>query len=103
MVLDQEEDRILPDMNEERCSGCGSCKDACPAQAIEMVIQERQIAVFGPMTSSAVPIAHIKDDTCIGCGLCASTCPSDVISHKADRTYPFPHDACDSIPLKENT
>ena len=103
MVLDQEEDRILPDMNEERCSGCGSCKDACPAQAIEMVIQERQIAVFGPMTSSAVPIAHIKDDTCIGCGLCASTCPSDVISHKADRTYPFPHDGCDSIPLKEST
>jgi len=81
MTLDHEEDRILPEINEERCSGCGSCKDACPASAIEMEIRQKQIAIFGPMTSAGVPIAHVKEDTCIGCGLCASTCPSDVISH----------------------
>jgi len=81
MILDHEEDRILPQLNEERCSGCGSCKEACPASAIEMIIREKQIAIFGPMTSAGVPIAHVKEDTCIGCGLCASTCPSDVISH----------------------
>ncbi len=81
MILDHEEDRILPEVNEERCSGCGSCKDACPASAIEMEIKQKQIAIFGPMTSAGVPVAHVKEDTCIGCGLCASTCPSDVISH----------------------
>lgn len=81
MILDHEEDRILPEFNEERCSGCGSCKEACPAGAIEMLIREKQIAIFGPVTSAGVPIAHVKEDTCIGCGLCASTCPSDVISH----------------------
>jgi len=81
MILDHEEDRVLPEFNEERCSGCGSCKEACPAGAIEMLIREKQIAIFGPMTSAGVPIAHVKEDTCIGCGLCASTCPSDVISH----------------------
>jgi NAD-dependent dihydropyrimidine dehydrogenase PreA subunit len=81
MILDHEEDRILPEINEERCSGCGSCKEACPASAIEMEIRQKQIAIFGPMTSAGVPIAHVKEDTCIGCGLCASTCPSDVISH----------------------
>ena len=81
MVLDHEEDRTLPEINEERCSGCGSCKEACPAGAIEMLIREKQIAIFGPMTTAGVPIAHVKEDTCIGCGLCASTCPSDVISH----------------------
>lgn len=81
MILDHEEERILPDVNEERCSGCGSCKNACPAGAIEMLVQEKQIAVFGPVTSSSVPVAHVKEDTCIGCGLCASTCPSDVITH----------------------
>jgi heterodisulfide reductase subunit A-like polyferredoxin len=81
MILDHEEDRVLPQVNEERCSGCGSCKEACPASAIEMEIRQKQIAIFGPMTSAGVPIAHVKEDTCIGCGLCASTCPSDVISH----------------------
>jgi heterodisulfide reductase subunit A-like polyferredoxin len=81
MVLDEEEERVLPQINEERCSGCGSCKEACPQKAIEMEIQERVIAVFGPQVASGVPIAHVKEDTCIGCGLCASTCPSDVITY----------------------
>jgi heterodisulfide reductase subunit A-like polyferredoxin len=83
MTLDHEEDRVLPQVNEERCSGCGSCKEACPASAIEMEIREKQIAIFGPMTSAGVPIAHVQEDTCIGCGLCASTCPSQVIAFEA--------------------
>jgi ferredoxin len=80
MLLDNEMDRVLPQVNEERCSGCGSCKEACPAGAIEMEMQERQIAIFGPLTSAGVPVAHVKEDTCTGCGLCASNCPADVIS-----------------------
>ncbi len=81
MILDLEEERVLPQVNEERCSGCGSCKDACPHSAIELEIRERGIAVFGLQAASSVPIAHVKEDECAGCGLCASTCPSDVISY----------------------
>ncbi len=80
MLLDAEEERVLPEVNEERCSGCGSCKDACPHSAIEMAIKETPLSIFGPQTTSGVPIAHVKEDACVGCGLCASTCPSDVIS-----------------------
>jgi len=80
MLLDAEEERVLPEVNEERCSGCGSCKDACPQKAIEMVIKEKSLSIFGPQMATGVPIAHVKEDTCVGCGLCASTCPSDVIS-----------------------
>ena len=79
ILLDMEEERVLPEVNEERCSGCGSCKDACPHDAIEMEIREKQIALFGPQVMSNVPIARVKEDACVGCGLCASTCPSDVI------------------------
>ncbi|HVN97211.1 MAG TPA: FAD-dependent oxidoreductase [Syntrophorhabdaceae bacterium] len=85
MMLDVEEDRVLPEVNEERCSGCGSCKDACPHSAIEIVTREKMLAIFGPQITTGVPVAHIKDDTCVGCGVCASTCPSDVISYPETR------------------
>ncbi len=80
IALDIEEERVLPQVNEERCSGCGSCKNACPHDAMEIVITDKAISIFGPQVSSPVPIAHVKEDTCVSCGLCASTCPSDVIS-----------------------
>ena len=82
MRLDEEEERVFPEVDEERCSGCGSCRDACPHGAIEMEIRERGIALFGPETASGVPVAHVRKDACVGCGLCASTCPSDVIVYE---------------------
>jgi heterodisulfide reductase subunit A-like polyferredoxin len=81
MRLDEEEERVFPEVDEERCSGCGSCKDACPHSAIEMEFRQTAIALFGPDTTAAVPIAHVQKDTCVGCGLCASTCPSGVITY----------------------
>ena len=81
MRLDDEEERALPEVNEERCSGCGSCKEACPHGAIEIELVQVPLALFGPQTESVVPKAHIKQDTCVACGLCVATCPSDVIAY----------------------
>ena len=78
-LIEKDEERILPDVDEERCSGCASCSNACPAGAIEIEARQKQVAVFGPLGSSVAPVATVKKELCTGCGLCASTCPSDVI------------------------
>lgn len=79
ITLNMIEERVLPQVNEERCSGCGSCKNACPHEAIEIEFKQRDLAIFGPNPTTYIPIAHIREDTCAGCGLCVSTCPSDSI------------------------
>lgn len=49
-------------VNEEECTGCESCVDACPIEAIEMVDG----------------IAKIKDN-CNSCNACIEACPEEVI------------------------
>lgn len=84
ILLDRGEERLYPTVEEERCSGCGSCKDACPQKAIDIVITEKQVSVFGPISSTGIPMAHVDEDACVSCGLCVSTCPSDVIKFPAE-------------------
>jgi len=51
-------------VNEENCSGCASCVDACPTSAIAMVDSK----------------AKVKVDDCTSCGACESACPTGAIS-----------------------
>ena len=45
------------------CTACGSCKEACPTEAIH-----------------EGDIYSIDPDTCIDCGACESECAFDAIS-----------------------
>jgi len=48
----------------EKCTGCESCIDACPSEAIKM---EEGKAV-------------VDVDTCVDCGVCVDECPVEAIS-----------------------
>jgi NAD-dependent dihydropyrimidine dehydrogenase PreA subunit len=48
----------------EKCTGCESCVEACPLEAIEM---QDDIAV-------------VDEDTCGDCGTCVDACPVEAIS-----------------------
>ncbi|RPI63565.1 MAG: 4Fe-4S dicluster domain-containing protein [Planctomycetaceae bacterium] len=47
----------------DACTGCGTCKDTCPADAIK-----------------AGDKYSIDADLCIDCGSCADSCPVKAIS-----------------------
>ena len=51
-------------VDEERCTGCGTCLERCQVKAIDLD-----------------DIAQVSD-LCIGCGLCVTTCPTEAMSLK---------------------
>jgi len=51
-------------INQEKCTGCGLCVDACPVEAISMEDDK----------------AKVDKDKCTECGLCVEECPNEAIS-----------------------
>ncbi|MDD5599244.1 MAG: 4Fe-4S binding protein [Victivallales bacterium] len=51
-------------VDKDTCTGCESCVDACPVEAISM---DGNVAV-------------VNSDDCIDCGACVGECPAEAIS-----------------------
>lgn len=54
-----------PVVDEEACSGCGTCVSVCPFEA---------------MSKDEDGIAQVDEALCKGCGLCAASCPERAIA-----------------------
>lgn len=54
---------FLAVVDAESCTGCGTCVDRCPFQALDL-LQD---------------VAVVNLDRCLGCGVCTPTCPSAAI------------------------
>jgi len=50
-------------IDEEKCTGCGSCVDVCPVDALKLENDK----------------AKVYEDTCIDCGTCVDECPVEAI------------------------
>jgi ferredoxin len=52
-------------VNKELCTGCGTCVDECPSDAIT-INEEEGCAV-------------VNEEECVDCGACEEACPSEAI------------------------
>lgn len=52
-------------VNQDECTGCGSCVEECPVEAITL--------------DDEAGVAVIDADECVDCGVCIDACPSEAI------------------------
>ncbi|OYT26748.1 MAG: hypothetical protein B6V02_01090 [Thermoprotei archaeon ex4572_64] len=64
--------RTFPKIIPNRCTGCGSCSNVCPANAIEVTQREDYM------------IVKIFYGRCIQCLMCVDTCPEHAITPRED-------------------
>ena len=85
------------DKGAERCTACGLCAVACPAEAITMVAAERKKGEEHLYREEKYASTYeINMLRCIFCGLCEEACPKEAI-FLTDRIIPTDYSRNDFI------
>jgi len=56
---------MVAKVNADECTGCGTCVDECPSEAISLNDDD---------------IAVVNADECTDCGECVDACPTEAIT-----------------------
>jgi NADH-quinone oxidoreductase subunit I len=82
-VLKRDED------GRERCTACGLCAVACPAEAISMVAAEREKGEENLYREEKyAAVYEVNMLRCIFCGLCEEACPKQAVYLRHDEMIP---------------
>ena len=63
---------FIPEVADEKCTGCGKCVNVCPVEAMTFV------SANDPHKPK-LKKAKLDEDICLGCGICARVCDQDGI------------------------
>ncbi len=69
----------LPVIDEQKCTGCGKCVDACPRNLLELHPIERNIFVFCRSKDRPAVARKVCKNACIACNICVRACPEAII------------------------
>lgn len=73
-------ENALPEIDIEKCTGCGACTKACPRSLIKLVDDNAQVMVRCQSHNKGPDVRKACKVGCIGCGICAKNCPANAIN-----------------------
>ncbi len=62
----------LPEVVEDKCTGCGKCVEVCPVESLSLVSA-------GNPENKKKKKAKLAEHHCLGCGVCVRACPHDAL------------------------
>ena len=72
---------MKPEVDAEKCIGCGTCTEYCPEAVIELIASGKEGSEDSEI-DKIKKVATIDYEYCKGCGVCATVCPVKAILMK---------------------
>lgn len=76
----------IAEIDEDRCNGCGNCRDSCPYNAIAIVQTQSEFKAIRDLPEPILSFTRFKSKVlqavCKGCGVCIDVCPVGALTLK---------------------
>ncbi|MGI6038278.1 MAG: RnfABCDGE type electron transport complex subunit B [Limnochordia bacterium] len=86
-------DNNLPVVDEELCTGCGKCVEACPRDLFQLVEEPQGVHIRCRSFAKGKDVRQVCTVGCIGCRRCVKECPYDAI-HMEGMLAVIDYDKC---------